>query len=432
MRGNVKPGMARRWPLYAALLCLPALAGCGGGGSKHSENSSQPATTTAPLPDFVTHGGFNGPSDKLEITFKMALYLRASDPEGCYPDPDRLVDLIRSGEHLRADLAERDESVQRQGILYVLTEATNCNRLRMAILAPDGLYILDSDEGPVQAPGLAEKRNTGGGIRHLGPATIASKSFRMKGANETQRLAVNCPPGLRPLGGGMIMKPTVGSDGEGVYPHSYERLGVQGGWHVSATLIDPTPKDTTPRRVTLQTVCAANFSSATPSPHRTVFILPGETKSVTATCPADQYLFSGGFQRTDFRNFGLPDGGGDYITESRAVGSHAWRVTGHAFGQFGGELTAIAYCVHYDRPLLTEVSASRPITKGSSAKVTTPPCPPDRQLTTGGFSMNGSQAGFFAEGAVNPDQSSSVTGYAYFGSIPRLTAYSYCIQPEPG
>jgi hypothetical protein len=428
VRGNADSGIARRLALFAALLCLFALAGCGGGGSDDSESPDVPKRP----PPFVNQGGFNGASDKLEKTFKLALWERAADPRGCYPDPATLAGQARDWEELSADVAERDESVHRQGVLYVLTGATNCNRLRMAILAPDGLYILDSDEGPVQAPGLAEKRNTGGGIRHLGPATVATESFRMKGANETQRLAVGCPPGLRPLGGGMITRPSVDSDGEGVYPHSYERLGVQGGWHVSATLIDPTPKDTTPRRVTLQTVCAGDFSSATPSPHRSVFILPGQTKSVTATCPSDQHLFSGGFQRTDFRNFGLPDGGGDYITESRAVGSQAWRVTGHAFGQFGGELTAIAYCVHYDRPLLTSVSASAPIAKGSSARVTTRPCPAGRQLTTGGFSMNGSQAGFFAEGSVNSDQSSSVTGYAYFGAVPRLTAYSYCIQPEPG
>ena len=49
----------------------------------------------------------------------------------------------------------------------------------------------------------------------------------------------------------------------------------------------------------------------------------------------------GGFNRTNF------DGtGGNYITESRADGPRAWRVTGSAFGgSGGGELTAIAYCV---------------------------------------------------------------------------------------
>src|SRR5262249_7293310 len=163
-------------------------------------------------------------------------------------------------------------------------------------------YILDTDEGPVQPPGLAQKQNLAGGVEGLGAPTVVSDTVPMKGPNETQRLAVNCPAGTSPLGGGMITSPPVRPDGEGVYPHSYERLGVQGGWHISATLIDPTPTSTTRRRVTIQAVCASGLIPATPSPHRTVFIVPGQTKSVTASCPTGQYLFGGGFQRTDFRN----------------------------------------------------------------------------------------------------------------------------------
>jgi hypothetical protein len=44
----------------------------------------------------------------------------------------------------------------------------------------------------------------------------------------------------------MRTDPPPGPDGEGVYPHSYERLGVLHGWHVTAALIDPSPSRTTP------------------------------------------------------------------------------------------------------------------------------------------------------------------------------------------
>ena len=426
--------------MMTAGLCLLAFAGCGGSG--HAQPRPEPLTAARiqaickadPRQSFCAarassgvHGGFDAPSTSLELTFKLALLVRVSDPQGCYPAPTELLPLIRQVEHLPAGTVPREEAVHRAGIVYVIRGSSSCNRLRMGYLAPDGLYVLDTDEGPVQPPGLALKQNLEGGIENLGAPTVVSSSARMKVANETQRLAVNCPAGTNPLGGGMFSSPPVDSDGEGVYPHSYERLGVQRGWHISATLIDPTPASTTQRKVTIQAVCASGLIPATPSPHRTVFLLPGQTKSVTASCPAGQYLFGGGFQRTDFRNFGLPSGGGDYITESRAINPRAWRVSGHAFGGWGGELTAVAYCVAHDGPLISAVTASAPVPERRSATATTPRCPSGRELTSGGFSLNGSTDAFFAGGSINGDGTWSARAYAYFGGAPKLTAYGFCI-----
>jgi len=403
--------------------CALAAAGCGG-----SHRSTTSTAASAP-PQFLTHGGFNSPSDKLEVTFKLALYERAGDPRGCYPAPDRLVGLIRSWEHQRAAIATSDGSVRRPGVVYVIRRGTSCGNLRLGLRAPAGLYVLDSSQGPVQAPGLSEKHNTGGGIRKLGPPSLISRTSRVGGANRTSRLTIECPSGTAPLGGGMLQRPAPAAGGEGFYPHSYERLGVQQGWHVSGTLIDPSPNSTTPRSITMQAICAGGFSTATPSPHETVFLLPGQTKSVTASCPAGQYLYAGGFQRTDFRGFGLPGGGGDYVTESRAISPTAWRASAHAFGAFGGELTAIAYCVsHPPGPLLTAVEGSAPVSRGSSATATTPGCPAGRHLTSGGFSLNGSSGAFFASGYFVGGPRWSATAYGYFGSA-ELTAYGYCILP---
>ncbi|MGH2984430.1 MAG: hypothetical protein ACRDK5_09290 [Solirubrobacterales bacterium] len=373
-------------------------------------------------------GGFNGPSNKIELTFKIALFDRAADPDGCYPSPTQLVSLIRDQTKLRIGVKPRDKAVHRKGVVYVIERGTTCNRLRLAFLAPEGLYILDSDHGPVQPPGAEEKKNKRGGVGRLGTPVLVSKDFRLKGPNETQRTTVNCPGRSGPLGGGMIVSPPVSSDGEGVYPHSYERLGVQRGWHISATLIDPSPSSITPRQLTIQAVCATGITAATPSPHKTVFVKAGQTKTVSASCPRGQVLFSGGFQRTDFRNFGLPDGGGDWVTESRAIGPRTWRVSGSAFGAFGGELTAVAHCVAHKRPLLKEISGSTALPAGQAATATTPTCPKGRRLTSGGFSFNGKQEPFFAGGSVNRNGTWSATGYAYFGPAPSLTAYGYCLR----
>ena len=170
-------------------------------------------------------------------------------------------------------------------------------------------------------------------------------------------MSVNLPPG---------------PDGEGVYPHSYERLGAQRGFHVSNVLYDLTHGSTTPRNVTVQAVCARGLIPQNPTPHKTVFIKPGETKTATARCPKGQYLITGGFQRTNFAS-----DGGNYITESRADGPRAWRVSGSAFTGTaftgGGELTAIAYCVKHRGPILTEVPSSpTPVAAGAAAMATPP------------------------------------------------------------
>jgi hypothetical protein len=217
-----------------------------------------------------------------------------------------------------------------------------------------------------------------------------------------------------------------GAGGEAVYPHSYERLGAQRGWHVSAILIDRTPADTTPRLVTMQVVCGRGVFPGRPIPHKTVFVRPGESKGAVARCPRGQYLFSGGFQRTD-----VGASGGDYVTESRAISPREWRVKAHAHGAFGGELTAIAYCARSNRPLLTEVSASSsPFGFRDAAEASTPSCPPGRRLAVGGFSLNGSDKAMFANGRFDGN-SWQASAYGYFGAAPGITAYGYCILVSP-
>jgi hypothetical protein len=251
--------------------------------------------------------------------------------------------------------------------------------------------------------------------------TYAQQTFRLSGANEKRRLAVHCPGRLVPLGGGMMGSPAPDADGEGIYPHSYERLGVQHGYHSTVVLFDPTPDSTQARDVTLQVACARKQKHVTP-PHKTIFIGPGETKTAVATCPGRRHLFGGGFQRTDFVGRG-----GDYVTESRAISGKSWSVTGHAFGGFGGELTAIAYCWRSKRPLLTEVSASASVPPGMFGTATTPSCPVGH-LVFGGFSTSPSGSALFTDGFINSNGSWQASAQNQFGPTATVTAYGYCLK----
>jgi hypothetical protein len=267
----------------------------------------------------------------------------------------------------------------------------------------------------------SEERADAATARAAKSVSMISQTFHMSRPDQKERLVVRCPGQTTPLGGGMTTNPPPGPDGEGVYPHSYERLGVQKGWHVTAVLFDPSPRSTQARDVTLQASCGPKLGHVTP-PHKTKYVKPGQTKKVVATCPGRRHLFSGGFQRTDFTSQG-----GNYVIESRAISAKSWRVVGHAFGGFGGELTAIAYCVRSKRPLLAQTWAWTMLSTGELGTATTPACPPGRRLTAGGFSSNGSSSTLFANGTFNGDGTWSASGFNTSGQT-DFTAHAYCLK----
>jgi hypothetical protein len=379
----------------------------------------------ASSPAVVGGAGHNKPTKKLEAAYKIALYLRSVSADGCYPPPKQLAKAIhKQNPKIKVGVARGPRSVHRQGIVYILRQGSNCNRVRMAWLSPRGLYVLDSKTGNVRVYGQHGPRTNPGQSGPARQVSLVSRSFRLQGHDDTQRLDTLCPPRSFPLGGGMIVSPGPGAGGGGVYPHSYERLGAQRGWHINAILYDPNGSSTTPRSVTIQTVCGRGLRPANPSPHSTIFIRSDQIKSATAACPKGQFLIGGGFQRTNFDSTG-----GNYITESRADGPRAWRVTGSAFGgSGGGELTAIAYCVRHRGPILTEVSASAPIPFGATATATTPPCPAGLRLTSTGFTST--QSAFYAGSSINADGTTTATAFGYFAAAPSLTAYGYCLRAK--
>jgi hypothetical protein len=253
--------------------------------------------------------------------------------------------------------------------------------------------------------------------------TLATKTYSLSQPDEKQRFTVTCPGHKIPFGGGMSSSPPPNQGtGEGVYPHSYERLGVQHGYHVTAVLYDPSKGQTTPRIVTLQVLCGSKLGHMTP-PHTTVNLGAGETKSAVATCPGKRHLIGGGFQRTDFTSRG-----GDYVTESRAISSKSWRVTGHAFGSFGGEMTAIAYCQHSKKPLVTEVAGQTTIDPHQTGTAQTPTCPGGRKMVFGGFSTEPTGSTFFTNGGWASIGSRTASGFNNSDTASTLTAYGYCLK----
>jgi hypothetical protein len=263
-------------------------------------------------------------------------------------------------------------------------------------------------------PALAAERADGAGATR-----IVGRTFTLKAANETPRLTVICPKSKRfrfPYGGGMFSS-GYDADGEGVYPHSYERLGVQHGYHVTPVLYDPSPGSTQAHRVTLQVICGPEPGKLNP-PHETAYVNPGESKTHNVRCTGKRKLIGGGFQRTDFTSRG-----GDFATESRAVARNVWRVSGTAFGGFGGELTGIAYC--RKKGGLSTVSASTTLQPGQFGSARTPPCPGKKSITWTGFTTNPLGSIFYAGGRYKGDR---VTGSGYNRSAApaNLTVFGYC------
>jgi hypothetical protein len=252
---------------------------------------------------------------------------------------------------------------------------------------------------------------------------VTSTSLTLSQANQNGRLEAVCPKGKSPYGGGMTVTPPPGPDGEGVYPHSFERLGVQHGFHVSSVLFDPAAP-TTSRGMTVQAVCGPDPGKVT-SVRALTQVAPGASQNALATCPGKKHLIGGGFQQTDFTSKG-----GSFAAQSQAIGNKAWSVTAAAFGTSGGPAMATAYCVS-GKSSFQEVSGSAAVGPGATATATTQPCPGAKRLVSDGFATSPAGAVLFAGGTINPDQSFSASGYNRSTAPATISAYAYCMRITP-
>src|SRR5918994_2859565 len=295
-------------------------------------------------------GGYDEATRQLEQGFKIIATQRIGSDDECYPGADEVAAVLRREMGIEVVVSPSLDSVEGFGLVNVISEETECNRLVLAIRAgaKGRIFVLDSDYGPVYVQGdrgLSDEA-LAAGLGPLRDLTAATSDFRLNKLDELARFEVFCPEGGYPLGGGMFNATPLADDGEGIYPHSYERLGVQSGFHVTPVLVDPSTKKTRSRRGGLQGICGRGVGP-TGSPHETTFLKRRGTGTVTARCPEGTELFSGGFQRTNFTTpgvvgYGGIKYGGNYITESRAGGTRAWRGEARARGPEGGAVPPVA------------------------------------------------------------------------------------------
>jgi hypothetical protein len=276
-----------------------------------------------------------------------------------------------------------------------------------------GLALL----GPALAPAKKGKAK----LRNPGKLVTATQGSTLDTVDDRQRMTVGCPGAKQPYGGGFLTSPAP-SDGQGVYPNSYERLGQQRGYHITAALINPNKTTVVPRNLTLQVICGKKIGPIS-DPHVVQEFGAGDgPKTLVATCPKKQSLIGGGYQRSN----GVT-GEGVFTTESHRTSARTWQVVAHDEGSLAGEGVSIGYCVRSKKPVITEVPGSVAIPSRQTATATTPPCPRGRQLVFSGFSAPPSGEIHFLGEGFNQNGSTSATGYNS-GAPATLTAYSYCLR----
>jgi len=272
--------------------------------------------------------------------------------------------------------------------------------------------------GPALAPAKKGKAK----VRSPGKLVTASQGYTLDKVDDRTRMTVGCPGGKEPYGGGFLTGPAPGDDGQGIYPNSYERLGQQGGYHITAALINPNKATVVPRNLTLQVICGKKIGPID-SPHSSAQLSPGDgPNTVIAKCPRKQSLIGGGYQQTN----GV-SAAGVIATESHRTSARTWQVVAYDPGGFAGTAVSIGYCVHSKKSLISEVARSVTIPSRQAGTATTAPCPAGRRLVFSGFTAPPSgEIRFLGEG-FNSNGSTSATGYNS-GAPATLTAYSYCLR----
>ena len=133
------------------------------------------------------------------------------------PAADEVAAVLQREMGIEVVVSPSLDSVEGFGLVNVISEETECNRLVLAIRAgaKARVFILDSDYGPVYVQGdrgLSDEA-LAAGLGPLRDLTAATSDFRMNKLDELARLEVFCPEGTYPLGGGMFNATPLADDG---------------------------------------------------------------------------------------------------------------------------------------------------------------------------------------------------------------------------
>jgi hypothetical protein len=270
-------------------------------------------------------------------------------------------------------------------------------------------FIINTNPTPLQASGANQLKNQ---LYAPCPGTPAAAAGGFGTEAEKRK--------YWPYGGAEYATPPPGGNGEGAYPLGFERRGAQNDVHF--ILMDFGPMGNfTGRMVFGQAVCGPKPRGLVPV-QNLIQVDPGQTKTVTSTCPPGRFLIGGNFARTFFT-----EAGGDFVTQAEAdIPSNSFIVSAAAFGSFGGPVLDTAFCANTQSYTGT-VSGPVTIPPHSTATVTSPPCPVGNRVVWGGFDSKPAGAAFLGNTTFNLDQSYSASAYNRTGAPATLESYAYCL-----
>src|SRR5512132_178761 len=102
---------------------------------------------------FGVKAGHNLPTDRLEAAYKIALFERRFSKDGCYPPPGALAKAIHKKTKREVGVSRNANHLAHLNQVYVLRQGASCGRVRMALRAVGGIYVLDSVQGTIRIQG---------------------------------------------------------------------------------------------------------------------------------------------------------------------------------------------------------------------------------------------------------------------------------------
>ncbi len=183
--------------------------------------------------------------------------------------------------------------------------------------------------GPSDGPGKVTAFAYCGTRRFLGKAG----AFRTLGAGSRGATTAECPKGMSLGAGGFRADIAKGGDGALVYVDGLERVSSR-KWRASAI-----NAGSAPGKVVALAYCFPG-SEAVTTVTKSVSISPGNSGSVTATCPKGKTLAFGGVRS---QHYG-PGYGELQLSSMTRKGTRGWRVSALKYVNSVGTLTSVAYC----------------------------------------------------------------------------------------